>query len=236
MLDPIELKDIQRRYEEQRANYEMLSDRILARCMDYRRQNPKAVRIVFSRQPRIKTLDSITQKIEDIRKTGNCTFQDITDVIALTVLCTYSSDIPPFLVWLRRSFDVTPGLDDDALRQYESGHRGYHFVMRLGTSEQAADPHLNLPCELQVKTVIEEAFDAKSHDLAYKPGYLEVGKELKEQFSILSTALHAIDRQSEFLKTLILQEEHDINLRRSACIELYLQNFEDVPTQIGLNP
>jgi ppGpp synthetase/RelA/SpoT-type nucleotidyltranferase len=206
--------------------------------MGYRRKNPKALRIIFSREPKIKTLDSITQKITDRRKENpSFKFEDLTDLVALTALCSYASDIPPFLDWLRKVFAVTPVNDQEALREYESGHRAYHFALRITDGEAETYSQLSdLQCELQVKTIVQEAFDAKSHDLAYKPGNLEVGKELKDQFAILSSALNSVDRQSEFLKDLIVREQQDLDLRRAACLELYFQDYGEIPSQVGLDP
>jgi ppGpp synthetase/RelA/SpoT-type nucleotidyltranferase len=234
-----ELTNIQSKWQERYADYEHLSDYISERCLAFQRKSPKMVRIVFSREPKVKTLSSITQKIEARRKdplTANFRYEDLTDIVAHTVLCPYASDVKQFIGWVKQAFDVHTA-DVDAYKEYESGHRGYHFVITPTVAELVNEPHYDgIKCELQLKTLLQEAFDAKSHDLAYKPGHLEVGHDLLTQFVLLSSALNAIDGQSEFLKRLILREQQDLELRRRACLELYLRNYGDMPDQLGLNP
>ncbi len=238
MLEPGEIKGIEKAYNAKKDDYLAFSDYVLARCMGYKQNNPKSLRILFSREPRVKTLDSVTQKISILRESRPAAqFSDLVDVVALTALFSYTSDIRPFTDWLRRTFSVTPASDELAKREYESGHCAYHFALRLTDTEgESFSRFLDLQCELQVKTVVQEAFDAKSHDLAYKPGKLEVGRKLKEQFAVLSSALGSIDLQSEFLKDLILSDQRDLDLRRAAILKLYFDGKKNLPAQAGLDP
>lgn len=235
-ITSLELVKIQEKWLKRRDTYTQLSDYVLERCHSFRQQQPTVVRIVFSREPKVKTLSSIVQKIEARRKdTPAFKYEDLTDIVALTVLCPYASDVQQFIGWMKTAFDVHTA-DAEAYRDYATGHRGYHYVVSLTDPELANRPHLNVKCELQIKTLLQEAFDAKSHDLAYKPGYLKVGDDLQTQFSVLSSALGALDKQSEFLKDLILREQHELDLRRNACLELYLRNYGEMAERLGINP
>src|ERR1035437_3077362 len=136
---------------------------------------------------------------------------------------------------MRDVFDVLTS-DNDAIRECATGHRARHYVVTAKpdpTSVEFAD----IRCELQVKTILQEAFDAKSHDLAYKPKKLNVSEKLNHQFTLLSTSLKALDGQSEFLKDLILSDKQEIALRRGACLVLYLEQEEVRKTaaELGLD-
>lgn len=167
----------------------------------------------------------VIKKIEDKRtnENPNYGYDDVPDLIALTVLCAYRSDVLDFIRWLKSSFDVqTP--DEKALRDNSEGHRGYHYVVRARTSVVQAHPmYRGINCEIQVKTILEEAFDAKSHDFTYKPRGRSIPPEVEQQFGILSSSLKAIDQYSEFLKDLILAEDRETALRRAAGILLCLK-------------
>lgn len=63
-----------------------------------------------------------------------------------------------------------------------------------------------------------------------------MGEDLQAQFTVVSVALNAIDGQTEFLKRLILREQQALELRRNACLELYLRRFGDMPAKLGLDP
>jgi ppGpp synthetase/RelA/SpoT-type nucleotidyltranferase len=222
-----------RRYDD----YLTLSDYVRDRCFEFRRQHPNVVRIIFSREPKVKTAESITQKVEARRKeTPGFSYEDVTDIVALTILCPYASDVSQFIAWMKTAFEVRTD-DATAYKVYPSGHRGYHYIITPTLPELASKPRLNkLKCELQIKTLLQEAFDAKSHDLWYKPGNLKVGEDLQAQFTVVSVALNAIDGQTEFLKRLILREQQALDLRRNACLELYLRGYGDMPAKLGLDP
>lgn len=129
---------------------------------------------------------------------------------------------------MHKAFDVkTP--DTEAYRDdVVTGHRGLHYNIETHDSDCKSNPDwAGKKCEIQVKTLLEEAFDAKSHDLAYKPGHRIVSQELKAQFVNFSQVLKAVDQQSEFLKGLILAEEKKTALRRQACVSLYLARDDD---------
>jgi ppGpp synthetase/RelA/SpoT-type nucleotidyltranferase len=232
MLKPAELEHVNKTWLEKRDDYAMLSDYVLERCVRYRQQNPNVARIIFSREPKVKTLQSITQKIELCRKeVRSFSYDDLTDIVALTVLCPYDSDISQFVEWMRGAFRVETS-EGAALKDYDSGHSARHYTVKPTDLEIVNNPDLHgICCEIQVKTILQEAFDAKSHDLAYKPGRYEVGDDLKKQFGLLASALKAVDRQSEFLKDLIIREQREVDLRRQACLNLFLRQEET--TEIG---
>src|SRR5579862_478516 len=101
MLTPDELQQIHDLYERQSYYYALLSDKILSVCSEYRWMNPKAARVAFSREPKVKSLNSISNKIETVRKSGTNTpqfeYKHLTDIVAVTILCSYPSDIPPLI-------------------------------------------------------------------------------------------------------------------------------------------
>ena len=164
-------------------------------------------------------MDKIREKRQ--KEDENYTYDDLPDIIALTVLCAYPSDVKEVIPWLRKAFDIKNS-DADARRFNPRGHRAYHYIVSARSDVLLAHPELiGVKCEIQIKTLLDEALDAKTHDLTYKPGRRRVPKEMKEQFAILSSSLRAIDGQSEFLKDLIMFEERERALRREAAALQY---------------
>ncbi len=235
MLSQDELNAYRAEYDRNQDLYRDVSSYILNECLRYRKTNPKGVRAVFSREPVLKTFLSIQNKIEDKRRNEKLdySYSELSDLIALTVLCAYRSDVADFIKWMRKSFRALNS-DTDALRETEGGHRGYHYIVTVQDHTMRMFPrYRDVKCEIQVKTLLEEAFDAKSHDLTYKPGKREVALAIKDQFRVLSSSLKAIDVQTEFLKDLIFEEERQRELRREACVLAYLGNQETL--EVGRN-
>lgn len=223
MLNANELTEIQKAYHDSEPRYRRLSEFVKNKCDELRQKSPKVARIILPREPIIKTLESVTKKIEDRRAdklhpVSNYRFKDMTDLVAVSILCPFESDFHEIDVFLRKEFDVAERTEKD----HESGHRGFHYIVSVSPTNSGVGDLADLQCEIQVKTILAEAFDAKSHDLAYKPEPYEVGDDLKKQFSLLASGLRAIDGQSEFLKTLIVSEQKEMDLRRKALLANYL--------------
>lgn len=236
-ITPSELNSLQLQYERDKPDYEHLSEHVMALCQGYKKLHPRGLRAVFSRQPIVKDWGSTLGKIQSRRASGESTYgvSDVKDLIGLTILCAYESDKEALELWLKKAFrvDVSEAKIDD------SGHRALHYIVRPHAGVCVSNPQWqNKRCEIQIKTLLEEAFDAKAHDLTYKPGHLPVTPEIKQQFKHFSAVLHAVDMQSEFLKGLILATERQTLLRRAACVGLYLDYPEDLEygRKNGLDP
>ena len=232
--------DVLTRYNKEKLEYEQLSTYILMQCQKYKQRHPKSVRVVFSRQPPVKEWESIVNKILLKReKDPTYGYGRLEDLIGVTVLCAFESDAQAFINWMRKAFNVLTLPEAALVDKVDTGHRALHFIVKAHPGAFTSNPEwIRKKCEIQVKTLLEEAFDAKSHDLAYKSGPRFVSDDLKKQFVNFSKVLRAVDQQSEFLKSLILSEEKKIALRREACVSLYLSNKQDVlyGDKHGLDP
>lgn len=226
-IAPAELQLMWRQYERDKPDYEHLSEHVMALCQGYKKLHPRGLRSVFSRQPVVKEWGSTLGKVQARRASGDSTYgvADVKDLIGLTILCAYESDKEALELWLKKAFRV----DAAEAKIDDSGHRALHYIVRPHAGVCVSNPQWqDKRCEIQIKTLLEEAFDAKAHDLTYKPGHLPVTPEIKQQFKHFSAVLHAVDMQSEFLKGLILATERQTSLRRAACVGLYLDYPEDL--------
>ncbi len=106
-------------------------------------------------------------------------------------------------------------------RERDRGYRGYHFILERRDPTEA-----KFKFELQIKTLPEEAWDAKTHDVSYKPT-AELQPHLLDHMRLLSKALTVIDEQSEVLKKQILQEEAERALHQRAAVLIWLSAVED---------
>lgn len=186
----------------------------------------KHVRCVVPRQE-IKTVKSVVDKVNRRRRSqppGASAYDlnDVNDLVGAKVLCAYPTDVDACLDWLfrQRRFKVTPtrkqAIRDMKDRDAERGYRGYHFILTLG---EFVGPRFRF--ELQVKTLAEEAWDAKTHDVAYKSTG-DIEPQLLDHMRLLSKALVVIDEQSEVLKDQIQQEELERELHQRAAVFLLL--------------
>lgn len=158
---------------------------------------------------------------EDLKQSTGSLWS-IPDIIGFTVVVAYPSDINPVaaaidelvdakrLVDARDVEDLAP--DAGAAREKASDliktnhgraltQKGYfacHYNLRRpgpGGMVRADRPI----CEVQIKTVMHDAWGAKTHDLTYKPSG-RTAQELIDSFNVLGDTLALIDRQSDLIR------------------------------------
>ena len=189
-------------------------------------EGQKHVRFVIPR-PEIKNLKNVVDKINKYRRLQKpderpYDLNDINDLVGAKILCPYPSDVQAVLDWLytQRKYNVKPSRNQARKEMEEKerdrGYRGYNFVLRPRGREPTENRF-----ELQVKTLTEEAWDAKTHGVSYKPTG-EIEPQLLEHMRLLSKALVVIDDQSEVLKNQIKQEEAELELDQRAAVSILL--------------
>jgi ppGpp synthetase/RelA/SpoT-type nucleotidyltranferase len=110
---------------------------------------------------------------------------EVGDIIGLTVVVPYPSDIDfvrhcideaierdEFLSFLNSNEQGTTVYGE---KKDDRGYHAYHYQLGINLSE-----YENARCELQIKTLLHDAWGAKTHDLTYKPAG-EVDERLRIQ-------------------------------------------------------
>lgn len=159
---------------------------------------------------------------------------DIHDIIGVTVICPYPSDIDKLVDYLRgensiASFKIKDG--DDSVRmlspEQNKGYRACHVVL------EGRGHFSNITCELQIKTVVVQGWGVKTHDLIYKPPG-EIDARLKAHMEKLSHTLQILDDQSEILKQLI-EEAWVIDKRRRQVAQMMMMMVPNAFNAPGLS-
>lgn len=123
------------------------------------------IRVVLSRHEP-KSLDSVIDKISRQRKNNpNYDFNDVDDLIGIKILCPYLSNAKEVGEWLykKKDFTITPTTQKQAWVSRKTGYRGYHFIAEPNPGTYP--DWMGLKCEIQVKTMCQEAWDAQTHDI-----------------------------------------------------------------------
>ena len=118
---------------------------------------------------RAKDVDSFAEKIT--RKHYSNPLQQTTDLAGVRVVCTYESELPKAAEVIEANFDVCERVDKARdLGVDRMGYNGKAFVVRLGTRYAGGryENITNLPCEMQVRTILQDAWAIIVHQLDYK--------------------------------------------------------------------
>jgi putative GTP pyrophosphokinase len=126
--------------------------------------------------PRIKDQDSILQKAFYRGKNYRNPYEEIEDKVGLrfVVLLTEDirtveaalKDVPQWVASLARDFE-----QEREARPYEFDYQSLHYVLRSAVPfefEGTAIP-ADIPCEVQIRTLLQHAYSELTHDTIYKP-------------------------------------------------------------------
>jgi ppGpp synthetase/RelA/SpoT-type nucleotidyltranferase len=178
------------------------------------------IKDVYSRSKKqngdeFKSVVKIANKLEIWRtRDPNTQIKDIHDIIGMTVVVFYAD-------YIKQIVEIAlPKLADKELypvaggRGNPSDHRdfGYHATHLIIISKHPS--HQDLQIEVQFKTMLHDAWGAKTHDLTYKPKGL-VNPKIKRLMESLGDSLQAIEVQSENLRDMIAEQSSvDADRRR----------------------
>lgn len=144
---------------------------------------------------------------------GEASVFDVPDIVGLTIVVSYPSDIStvserfdalveagelivPFPVG--RTANVGKIVTRHGRAIESGGYYACHYNVRLPAITSGPI------CEVQIKTLLHDAWGAKTHDLTYKPAG-KIGAELLDSFELLGTNLANLDLQSDVLRTSIMR-------------------------------
>lgn len=158
----------------------------------------KKIRI-HSLHGRVKGFSSFCDKIR--RKKIKEPFREIEDIVGLRVVCTFRSHVESIREIVRNNFEVieeddkTDNTADDIF-----GYLGVHFTVTLNRSFSRNDRFSlrEIPFEIQVRTMGQDAWAEISHELDYKE--ISVPRHLRRDFYALSGLFHVADTHFEILR------------------------------------
>lgn len=146
---------------------------------------------------RTKELNSFLGKIE--RKQYETPFEQIQDFVGLRVICLFLSDIPRIEEIIRNCFVVIEAENKIEGSDVASfGYMSIHFIAKLGDAYKGTryENIINVPFEIQVRTIAMDAWANVSHSLEYKTEQ-DIPKELKRDFYALSGLFYVADQHFE---------------------------------------
>ncbi|MGY4751427.1 hypothetical protein ACVNHC_16350 [Pannonibacter sp. Q-1] len=128
------------------------------------------------------------------------TLLQVTDIIGITIVVQYLDQIPMVLDFMKGKLE-----EKNVLEEYRKEHKEIYFATHSIFRSKGALHH-NIPCEVQCKTMLHDAWSAKMHDLTYKPqGSLD--DRIKELVESVSQAIEGIEYQSKIMRDMITSRQ-----------------------------
>ncbi|WP_294260535.1 RelA/SpoT domain-containing protein [uncultured Comamonas sp.] len=150
---------------------------------------------------RAKTLQSYCEKIG--RKSYSNPLKEITDLAGVRVVFLYLSDLEKIEKTIEDEFEVIE--KENKLKNNDTEKFGYgalHYLVKIKQLHSGAryDDLRDLICEIQVKTILQDAWSIVAHHLSYK-NENDVPKSLIRKLNALSGLFETADDQFESLRT-----------------------------------
>lgn len=186
-----------RKYYDNQAKYEKLcneSKYILS--MELSNANIEFAQCIS----RFKTLRSFCEKIS--RRTYEDPFTDITDFSGVRVVYLYSTDKDAIERIIEREFEVIEKVDKVSTEEADRfGYGALHYLIKMKSNHSGAryDDLKDLVCEIQVRTILQDAWAIVAHHLSYKHES-DIPKELRRKLNALSGLFETADDQFENIR------------------------------------
>ncbi|ANZ57994.1 GTP pyrophosphokinase [Fructilactobacillus lindneri] len=116
---------------------------------------------------RIKSIDSIKEKIKRRNIAPDRLTEDMEDICGLRIMCPFLDDIHEVVNILRRRNDIDIVSERDYVNnEKESGYRSYHIIFRYPL--QLIDGQRDILVEIQIRTLAMNFWATLEHSLNYK--------------------------------------------------------------------
>jgi len=165
-------------------------------CISQEIQNHKIK--IHSFNHRIKGFDSFVDKIR--RKGIKEPFQEIMDVVGLRIVCLFHSDVKNIGAIVKKNFEIIE--EDDKINSEDVNIFGYmslKYKAKLKDVQSDYKDIKDIPFEIQIITIAQDAWASISHYLDYK-NESKIPLHLKRDFYALSGLFYVADTHFEILK------------------------------------
>jgi len=234
-MDPEAVKRARIFLGDNRLRYKALCDDIRAACESVARTRPGIVRRIYGRDEKqegtrlsevaLKAPAKVAKKwSEDYRGQGS--FAQIPDIAGLTIVVYYADQIDGVLAAVIAKLAEARIVAGEPRVKKTDGYFATHVVF---TSNNIRN--VDLKCELQVKTMLHEAWSSKTHDLTNKPR-VRNDDRLSRMMNAIAETLQAIEVQSETVRDLIHERWNADQAWRDA---LQSYSFKSLPNWVSMD-
>lgn len=195
--DPLEVAwstktDTMRRFLDNQPSCESLCNELI---YILRKRLKESLIEVASVSGRAKTIKSFAEKMVRPGKDYKNPLDDITDLSGVRIVYLYTSDFPQIESIIQEEFEVIEKIDK--VQEQDTDRFGYgaiHFIVQLGVKSSGAryDELKGKKCEIQVRTVMQDAWAIIEHHLRYKKES-NIDRGLERLFAVAAAQMEGND-------------------------------------------
>lgn len=173
----------------------------------------------FPIQSRVKTWDSISEKLERV-KLNIKSIRDLQDFVGLRIILLFNRDAEKVCELIRNNLEVINEYDtQERLKEDQFGYSSKHFIIEIPSSWLKIPTFSvceGLKAELQVRTIAQHIWAEVSHKLQYK-----------QEKSVPVSIRRSIYRVSALLETIDFEFERVLQERESYKEYINISDIND---------
>ena len=176
---------------------------------------------------RVKSFTSYYKKILRVKpeSMGKQELPVITDLIGIRVICAFLEDLAVVEKQIIQNFEIVEIERKGASRTFsEFGYESVHVLIKIPDKLTACkDERVQLPqglvCEIQIRTILQDAWAEVEHELVYKSEFSPFDLPLRRKLASMNASLSLADIIFQEIRDYQNKLNKEMDLRRSLFYE-----------------
>lgn len=181
---------------EEYLKYKPHFDILLSRLVEHIQSIFQGKNYSFSLKNRVKSFESYYRKVQKYNvKSVEGEIPVLTDILAIRVMCSFMSDLKPVKSIILENFECCDIEDKGINLNYrEFGYNSIHLLLHIPEEFKVG---LILPkglvLEIQVRTILQDAWAEIEHDLVYKAELTSFDDPMRRKLAAINASLTLAD-------------------------------------------
>lgn len=205
-----------------RQSYDALApgaEQLLRRFQDELRAKVRELEVNGHVKARLKKFESFYEKLHRNHRDGQA--KPLTDVMAFRIVCPFAEDVLKVERMLGSQYQVLETIHKGSQRVSEFGYESTHLVLAWPWPDQelAVLPGASWVMEVQVRTILQDAWAEVEHELIYKGDWSLPNESAKRKLAAIAAALTLADTVFQELRVEVREIREQQNKRRAMVQE-----------------
>ncbi|MDT8419750.1 MAG: tetratricopeptide repeat protein [Desulfuromonadales bacterium] len=189
---------------------------------------------------RVKRFNNYYGKLKKVLKDGKEGSEgQITDLLGLRIICPFLEDLEIIEGLLTEHFPIVESERKGERNSFrEFSYDSVHLLLSLDPSAIAEPiPHCGAVCEIQLRTILQDAWAEVEHELVYKSDIVLPNESIKRKLASLNATLTLSDLIFQEIRDYQKEIRHHGRKRRESIEEiLRVQDLITLPSQQPMEP
>ncbi len=148
----------------------------------------------------------------------------LTDMIGIRVICPFLEDLQTVQKIIEKNFDVVEVEIKGAEQSFrEFGYESVHVLIKIPENCFPKDNSLEIPedlvCEIQIRTILQDAWAEVEHELIYKSEFNPFDKPLRRKLASINASLCLADMIFQEIRDYQNRLQQELGTRRNTFYE-----------------